>query len=216
MLLYWVSPKLKVIWISQQTLVSGTIPLDIYQPSIMLEEYSYTPTECHAGRKDACSQCSGCQEQTLFSNGFLLIFNFQSFSKLFPSPLHQIFHWNIKNMTEELHSIKNCIKWKHEPNYDRELSKCNFLQSQTSTPVERFCKSGWHKLHQQHMSALNTNRNIQTVLLGDSLIQGLSRYKKVWNSFFRKGTLNCGIQGDNVENLLWHRKNWNFHPLSDK
>ena len=66
------------------------------------------------------------------------------------------------------------------------------------------------------MSALNTNRNIQTVLLDDSLIQGLSRYKKVWNSFFGKGTLNCGIRGDNVENLLWHRKNWNFHPLSDK
>ena len=107
--------------------------------------------------------CSGCRENMLFSNGFLLILNFQSFSKFSPSPLHQISHWNIKNMTEKLHSIKNCIKWKHEPNYDRELSKCNFLQSQTSTPVERFCKSGWHKLYQQHMSALNTNRNIQTV-----------------------------------------------------
>ena len=119
-------------------------------------------------------------------------------------------------MTEEVHSIKNCIKWKREPNYDRELSNCNFLQSQTSAPVQRFCKPGWRKLHQQHMSTLNTNRNIQTVLLDDSLIQGLSRYKKVWNSFFGKGTLNCGIRGDNVENLLWHRKNWNFHPLSDK
>ena len=115
-------------------------------------------------------------------------------------------------MTEELHSIKNCIKWKHEPNYDRELSKCNFLQSQTSTPVKRFCKSGWHKLHQQHMSALNTNTNIQTVLLGDSLIQGLFRYKKVWNSFFRKDTLNCGIWGDKVENLLRRAEKLEFTP----
>ena len=156
--------------------------------------------------------CSGCREKTLFSNGFLLILNFQNFSKLFPSPLHQIFHWNIKNMTEELHSIKNCIKWKHEPNYDRELSKCNFLQSQTSTPVERFCKSGWHKLHQQYMPALNTNRNIQTVLLGDSLIQGLSRYKKVWNSFFGKDTLSCGIRGDKVENLIWRAEKLEFPP----
>ena len=75
-------------------------------------------------------------------------------------------------MTEELHSVKNCIKWKHKLNYDRELSKCNFLQPQTSTPVGRFCKLEWHKLHQQHMSALNTNRNLPTVLLGNSLIQG--------------------------------------------
>ena len=105
-------------------------------------------------------------------------------------------------MTEELHSIENCIKGKHEPNYDRKLSKCNFLRSQTSTPVVRFCKPGWHKFHQQHMSALKTNRNIQTVLLGDSLIQGLSRYTKVWILFFGKDTLNWGIRGDKVENLL--------------
>ena len=63
-------------------------------------------------------------------------------------------------MTEQLHYIENCIK--HKPNYDREFSKCNF-------------KPGWHKSHQEHMSALNTNRNVQAVLLGDSLIQGLSR-----------------------------------------
>ena len=95
---------------------------------------------------------------------------------------------------------------------DRELSKCKFLQSQTSTPVKRFCKPGWHKLHQQHMSALNINRDIQTVLLGDSIIQGLSRYKKVWNSFFGKGTLNCGIRGDKVENLLWQAEKLEFPP----
>ena len=148
----------------------------------------------------------------LFSNNFLLILNCQSFSKFFPSPLYQIFHWNIKNMTEELHSIKNCIKWKHEPYYDHKLSKCNFLQWQTSTPAEWFCKLGWHKLHQQHISALNTNRNIQTVLLGDSLIQGLCRYTKVWNSFFGKDTLNCGIRGDKVKNLLWSAEKLEFPP----
>ena len=66
-------------------------------------------------------------------------------------------------MTEELHSIKNCIKWKHEPNYDRELSKCNFLRSQTSASVGRFCKPEWHKLHQQHMSALNKNKYVDSI-----------------------------------------------------
>ena len=63
------------------------------------------------------------------------------------------------------------------------------------------------------MSALNTNRNILTVLLGDSLIQGLSRYTKVWNSFFGKDTFNCGIRGDKIENLLWRAKNLEF-PLA--
>ena len=62
------------------------------------------------------------------------------------------------------------------------------------------------------MSALNTNRNIHTVLLGDSIIQGLSRYEKVWNSFFRKDALNCGTRGDKVENLLWRAEKLKFPP----
>ena len=62
------------------------------------------------------------------------------------------------------------------------------------------------------MSALNMNRNIQTVLPGASLIQGLSTYIKVWNSFFGKGTLNCGIRGDKVENLLWRAEILEFPP----
>ena len=105
--------------------------------------------------------------------------------------------------------MENCIKWKDKPN---EPSKCNFLRSQTSTPRGKFGKPGGHKLHQQHMSALNTNRNIQTVLLRDLLIQGFSRYMKIWNSFFGKDTLNCGIRGDKVENLLWRTENLEFPP----
>ena len=62
------------------------------------------------------------------------------------------------------------------------------------------------------MSALKTNRNIQRVLLGDSLMQGLSRYTKVWNSFFRKDALNCGIRGEKVKNLLWRVENLEFPP----
>ena len=62
------------------------------------------------------------------------------------------------------------------------------------------------------MSALSTNRNIQTVLLGHSIIQGLPRYKKAWNSFFGKDTLNCGIRADKVENLLWRAEKLEFPP----
>ena len=63
------------------------------------------------------------------------------------------------------------------------------------------------------MSALNADRNVQTVLLGNSLIQGVSRYAKVWNSFFGKNTLNCGIREDKVENLLWQAEKLEF-PLA--
>ena len=105
-------------------------------------------------------------------------------------------------MTEELHYIENCIKWKQEPDHDRELSKCNFLRSQTSTPVGQLYKPGWHKFHQQHMSALNTNRNTQTVLLGNSLIQGLSRYTKVWNSFFGKDIIKLRYTGRQNRKLI--------------
>ena len=62
------------------------------------------------------------------------------------------------------------------------------------------------------MLALKTNRNIETVLLGDSLIEGLSRYTKVWNSFFGKDTLNCDIPGDKVKNLSWRLENLEFPP----
>ena len=112
-------------------------------------------------------------------------------------------------MTELAHFSKNYIRWINKPNHDHELSKCNFLRSQTSTPVGRFTVE---QLHQQQMSTLNTNTNIQTVLLGDSLIQGFSRYRKVWNSFFEKNTLNFGIRGDRLEDLLWCTENLEIPP----
>ena len=81
-------------------------------------------------------------------------------------------------MTEELHSIENCIKGKQEPNYDRKLSKCNFLRSQTSTSVGRFCKPGWHKFHQQHMSELRQIEELRQIAKNtNSAVTGLSETK---------------------------------------
>ena len=36
--------------------------------------------------------------------------------------------------------------------------------------------------------------------------------QKVYNSFFGKNTLNCGIRGDKVENLLWRAENLETPP----
>lgn len=108
-------------------------------------------------------QCSGCQEKTLFSNAFLLNLNFHKFFKVvYISSASNFINTSITTITEHLHSNQ-------EPNYDHKLSKCDFLWFQTSVPSGWFFKSGWHKLNQQQMSMLNTNRNIQRVLLGNSL-----------------------------------------------
>ena len=96
------------------------------------------------------------------------------------------------------------------------MVKCDFLQSQTSTPVGRFQKPGWHKLHQQHMSTLNVNRNIQTVLLGDSLVQGLSRLQR-YGIHFSGRTHYIVVYGETKSKTYYgERKNQNVHPLSDK
>ena len=57
---------------------------------------------------------------------------------------------------------------------------------------------------------LKESTNIHTILLGDSIINGLSRYNKVWKNFFGSDTMNCGIGGDKVENILWRAENLNL------
>ena len=91
----------------------------------------------------------------------------------------------------------------HEELGNRELLKFGFLRTQPSTPVPRFQKDGWRKEHGRHTQELKSNKSLQTILLGDSLIKGLSRYNDIWENFFGTRTLNCGIGGDKTENILW-------------
>ena len=46
--------------------------------------------------------------------------------------------------------------------------------------------------------------NPNTLLLGDSIIDGLARYQIVWKKYFVSlNAINLGIGGDHVENVLW-------------
>ena len=46
------------------------------------------------------------------------------------------------------------------------------------------------------------------LLIGDSIIYGLSRYKNVWNKYFGfSKTVNCGISGDKTQHVLWRAEN---------
>ena len=46
------------------------------------------------------------------------------------------------------------------------------------------------------------------LLIGDSIIYGLSRYKNVWNKYFGfSKTVNLGISGDKTQHVLWRAEN---------
>ena len=50
--------------------------------------------------------------------------------------------------------------------------------------------------------------NYSILLIGDSIIAGLSRYFNIWKRYFKPlYAINCGISGDSVENILWRCKN---------
>ena len=45
--------------------------------------------------------------------------------------------------------------------------------------------------------------NYSTLLIGDSIIAGLSRYSNIWKRYFKPlYAINCGIGGDRMENVL--------------
>ena len=50
--------------------------------------------------------------------------------------------------------------------------------------------------------------NYTTLLIGDSIIAGLSGYSNIWTRYFKPlYAINCGIGGDRVENVLWRCRN---------
>ena len=75
--------------------------------------------------------------------------------------------------------------------------------SRTTTPESRFYKRGWYETHEKH-NILITRKNPSLLLIGDSIVAGLSRYKTVWDKHFAGyNTINCGIGGDKIQHTLW-------------
>ena len=50
-------------------------------------------------------------------------------------------------------------------------------------PTERFCKCNWIEYHRNHCSMINDAKP-NTLLLGDSIVAGLSRYPIVWRRLY--------------------------------
>ena len=77
----------------------------------------------------------------------------------------------------------------------------------TTTPSARFSKKNWLNFHHNHCSKLATY-TFETILIGDSIVAGLSRYQNVWDKFLKPlKALNCGIGGDRIEYVLWRALN---------
>ena len=70
-------------------------------------------------------------------------------------------------------------------------------------PTESFYKSNWIEYHRNHSSMIKDTKP-DTLLLGDSIVAGLSRYPNIWNEYFAPiNGLNVGNGGDRIENALW-------------
>ena len=73
----------------------------------------------------------------------------------------------------------------------------------TKTPSTKFSKMNWLNFHYDHCSKLAKNI-FETIILGDSIVAGLSRYQNVREKFIKPlKALNCGIGGDIIKHVLW-------------
>ena len=71
-----------------------------------------------------------------------------------------------------------------------------------------FNKFNWIESQNNHCRNITTS-NPSTLLIGDSIIAGLSRYKNVRKKYIQPfNTVNCGIGGDKVPNVLWRCNNF--------
>ena len=78
-----------------------------------------------------------------------------------------------------------------------------------SIPSERFYNNNWLKIHQNHCFQVK-QENINSIIIGDSIVAGLTRYTNVWNNLFGNRFINLGISGDRVENVLWRARDIPF------
>ena len=64
---------------------------------------------------------------------------------------------------------------------------------------------GWDEVFQKHQ-IIGESRNAEIKVIGDSIVKYLSRYKQIWKHHFPSSTLNFGITGDRVQQVLWRVK----------
>ena len=81
------------------------------------------------------------------------------------------------------------------------LSQNNYLHFGITYPTGRFYKDNWLLNHKNQAALKKSSKNASTVLLGDSIVAGFIRYRKIWYKLFDENTINCGIGGDSIQNV---------------
>ena len=74
-----------------------------------------------------------------------------------------------------------------------------------------FNNNNWLKSHHNHFFHVNHD-NINSIIIGDSIVAGLTHYSNVWKNLFGNEFINLGIRGDRVENVLWCVRDIAFPP----
>ena len=93
------------------------------------------------------------------------------------------------------------------------LSLSDFQGLAATTPSGRDNKNGWYNIHQKHIN-LSLNSKMILVLIGDSIVAGLSHYTNTWQTFFKTfHALNYGIGGDHMQYVLWHADSSKFFEI---
>ena len=65
----------------------------------------------------------------------------------------------------------------------------------------------WLNFHYDYCSKL-VKLTFETIIIGDSIVAGLSRYQNVLDKFLKPlKALNCDVGGDRIEHVLWRALN---------
>ena len=84
---------------------------------------------------------------------------------------------------------------------DSLLIKHGFEKCLSATPTKRSQKMHWLDDHKNHVHQL-TYTHFDTIIIGDSIAAGLSRYSNIWETFFKE-SLNLSISGKCTQHILW-------------
>ena len=85
--------------------------------------------------------------------------------------------------------------------FDSLLIRHGFEKCSSATPAQRSQKMHWLDDHKNHIRQL-THTHFDTIIIGDSVAVGLSRYSNVWETFLKE-SVNLGIGGDRTQHIFW-------------
>ena len=76
---------------------------------------------------------------------------------------------------------------------------------------KRINNTNWLKIHYIHCFNVNHD-NINSIIVGDSIVEGLTRYSNRLKNLFGNRFINLDIHGDCIGHVLWYVRDVTFSP----